>query len=333
MPANSTSQIDLGNFAMFVFCGFALGFVAQIPACVVVEMTTGSPRRGEAVGTLVFWICIALGFGFAFLDHSITERRKRKEKAWEDRGREKVEQMRRLREKERYREAQRGIRSSIDSKRRESLVLYEALPTYLQSAEKHLDQADLDFEEGAFSPFWNSIEKAARNLAAFDDSVRRISKNISGHEQLAERLDGRVPTFPISISSVDELAAASAVSNRMNSIIRTAQRDFQFSLIYEQRKTSRILASGFETLGEVLDGIGAQLIDSINQLGNSVSEASSSVVRSVEKVDKRVERAAEEIAERVSSMDSSQEANRNEMTARHDEALQHLAAIRNRIER
>ena len=63
----------------------------------------------------------------------------------------------------------------------------------------------------------------------------------------------------------------------MKAIVRTAQRDFQFATIFEQRKTNQILVAGFTNLGQALDQMTRQLSQSINDLSDSVDSMTSTL--------------------------------------------------------
>ncbi len=148
------------------------------------------------------------------------------------------------------------------------------MPARLLTSEQCLDQAERDFDEGAFSPFWSSIEKATVQLGAFDDGVRTITTNFESFGELTKRYRATSPRFPIASESLRKMAAANATADRLNAIVRNAQRNFQFATIYEQRKTNQLLAAGFTTLAQALDGMGQQIAASIDDLGGRISEMS-----------------------------------------------------------
>ena len=57
---------------------------------------------------------------------------------------------------------------------------------------------------------------------------------------------------------------ATATAERMQAIVRKAQRNFQFATIYEQRKTNQILVAGFTTLAQALNQMTGQITASIS---------------------------------------------------------------------
>jgi methyl-accepting chemotaxis protein len=63
----------------------------------------------------------------------------------------------------------------------------------------------------------------------------------------------------------------------MKAMVRKAQCDFQFAIIYEQRKTNKILIAGFTNLAQALEGMGDRISASIDSLSGLVSDLSESL--------------------------------------------------------
>jgi methyl-accepting chemotaxis protein len=166
----------------------------------------------------------------------------------------------------------------------ESVTAFEDIPKHLMSAEQLLDTADNEFQEGAFSPFWDSIERATHTLAAVDNSIRLIGDRFNRYNALVKSFARVPPPFPVDPASARRLGSANATAIRLQTIVRKAQRNFQFSTIYEQRKTSKILIAGFNSLGDAIHGLGVRLEESIDFLGDQISDLSSSMTEMNEKL-------------------------------------------------
>lgn len=158
-----------------------------------------------------------------------------------------------------------------------SFALFEAMPKHLMNAEELLDQAELDFDEGAFEPFWDSIEQCALRLGHLDDGVRTITSNSQLHTEVARHYEETVSPFPIVLESVKGMVAANVTADRMKGIVRKAQRNFQFTTIFQQRKTNQLLIAGFNNLAQALDGMGRRIESSINDLAAEISSMSSNL--------------------------------------------------------
>lgn len=214
-----------------------------------------------------------------------------------------------------------------------SLNLFEAMPTHLLDAESLLDQAERDFNEGAFAPFWDSIERATMRLGRFDSSVASISHHSKRHGELAKVYEAMPPRFPIVIDSIRGMTAANTTSGRMRAIVRTAQCNFQFASIYEQRKTNHLLVAGFTNLAQALDGMGARIAESIDGLSTQVSEMSSTLNSSLTSLGQQLEegnQATHNLTETVKGLHGTVQKEASEQAERHDRALVMLDNIQRR---
>lgn len=74
----------------------------------------------------------------------------------------------------------------------------------------------------------------------------------------------------------------------MHRIVRVAQGDFQFSTIYEQRRTNQILVSGFKSLGQAIDGMRHQIGMAVEQLHSSVESLATALDDRLQDVHSRI---------------------------------------------
>jgi hypothetical protein len=199
----------------------------------------------------------------------------------EHRRRREAEEARRRAEEElrlrQYREQQESSLRQLIALCDNSLSLFEAGPNYLVEAERQLDRAGVDFAESAFAPFWDAIETAAVNLGRFNQGVQNINSNLAQYSQVAKQYAGTPPTFPLAPGSVKKLGVGNSTADRMKTVVRTAQRNFQFATIYEQRKTNQILVAGFRSLADALNEMSYRIASSIGDLANSVGGLATSV--------------------------------------------------------
>lgn len=172
----------------------------------------------------------------------------------------------------------------IQSACRDSLAAYENIPKSLMTAEELLVTADSEFQEGAFSPFWDSVERAMSQLGAVDSSIRLIADRSSQYKALTVSYLGAPPPFPVDPDSARRLGTANDTAAHLQLIVRKAQRNFQFATIYEQRKTNTLLIAGFTNLADAIHGVGAQLEESVNLLGDRIDDLSSSMAEQNERL-------------------------------------------------
>ncbi len=197
---------------------------------------------------------------------------------------------------QRHREEQQGYRQRMIVLGEQSIGLFESMPKHLSSAEKYLDQAEVDFTDGVFAPFWDSIENAAKTLGRFDEGVHHIKDSSSRYTEMIMKYEDTPPQFPLTRQSVAKLGVGTATAERMKAIVRTAQRNFQFATIYEQRKTNQILIAGFTNLAQALDQMTRQITASIAALASSVDVTTSTLNESMHALHSRMG----DIAERTS---------------------------------
>ena len=197
--------------------------------------------------------------------------------------RQAEEAVRKAQEEARYREEQERYRKQMILYGNQALELFESAPKLLITAEKYLDQAEIDFTENAFAPFWDSIENAVKTLGQLDEVIHKIKDNSYNYTGLLKRkYEGIPPQFPLTRQSIEKLAVVgTATANRMEPIVRTAQRNFQFAMIYEQRKTNQILIAGFTNLADAIARMTWEVTESINALGDSVNIMTSALSESI----------------------------------------------------
>lgn len=240
----------------------------------------------------------------------------------------KADKARRAKEATQQLAYQRQILAACD----ESVVAFENIPKDLMTAEQLLDVADAEFQDSAFSPFWDSIERAMRKLGAVNDSIKLIADRSNQYKVLANSYNGRTPPFPVDPASAHRLGTANDTTARLQKIVRQAQRNFQFATIYEQRKTSKILIAGFTNIGEAIDGLGARLEQSISILGDQIDDLSSSMTAMNEKVVdavKGVASAVGEVSSRVGDVSLAiKGADTNVQAAMADQAVRQEKAVR-----
>lgn len=189
--------------------------------------------------------------------------RRRARAAAEARAQKEAAWLRRMRQ-------QKLVRDRLFAINEESLSLLEAMPGWVESAEHDLDRAELDFAEGAFAPFWNCVESAVVSLACFDESVRKLASHSCEYAELIAQCKTSVAPFTVSAVSPARMSLAASTSHRLHGIVRRAQRDFQFSVIYEHRKTNQILIAGFRNLSQAVEEMASSITASIDNLASKL---------------------------------------------------------------
>lgn len=143
--------------------------------------------------------------------------------------------------------------------------------THVVQAQKHLDAAEKEFAEGAFAPFWDEIEHAANQLAAYKNEVEHMQRNVSVYNNEANELLrlGGDAVAPLALVE-NQLPDARPSAARFMSVVRKAQTNFEFAMIFEQRKTNQLLHTGFGTLGSAIHSLGESINASLDKLSRSL---------------------------------------------------------------
>jgi len=146
--------------------------------------------------------------------------------------------------------------------------LLTELPQHLSRASSLLQEAQREFNDSAFSPFWDAVENAARQLAAFDDKTKQLTQHATAYYRSLEGRKHTFPSFPLKKRAMPD---ATSVLNELRRVVRMGQTNFQFANIWEHRRTREVLIAGFRTLGEAVNNLGATIEYSISDLQHSVS--------------------------------------------------------------
>jgi hypothetical protein len=114
-----------------------------------------------------------------------------------------------------------------------------------------LDVAKIDFSERAFSPFWNRIKNS---LIALDNIDKTIKKQSILEKEYRYLLNGKPHNFPplefnINYEKID------IASKEVKRLTRSAEKDFQFAMIFEKKKIQDICVFGFRNMTESIYNI------------------------------------------------------------------------------
>jgi hypothetical protein len=164
-----------------------------------------------------------------------------------------------------------------------SMNVFKEIPDILTQADHQLDQAEKYYKDNAYVPFWNCIEKATNLLGTYHQSIRDIDSHFSSFTEIAKRYEGIAQGFPISTHGAKKLVIGETISERLHTLASQAQRNFEFTLIFEQRKTHKIPMSGIKTLFIALDEMTQSITSAVDDLNTSMANVSSEMSVILEK--------------------------------------------------
>jgi hypothetical protein len=126
-----------------------------------------------------------------------------------------------------------------------------------------LDEAERDFTERAFSPFWDRVERVVVSADAFRKTVTVIEELAERDRRLVAEYRGLIGSEPTTAIKKYRLSASLCGRGslpdpadelaRLKTIIRAAQCDIDFAMILESRKTRRAIEESAHEVGARID--------------------------------------------------------------------------------
>ena len=215
-----------------------------------------------------------------------------------------------------------------------SIAELETLSNRIDRAECCLDRARTHFRERAFSPFWENIEVAALSLAEAHSASNAIVRASTTYTELATKVPPPIPAFPVKAESARSMATGARTGARLREVVAAAQKDFEFSTIYEQRRTTSAVISGFRNLADAVDNLGWKIQDSVDDLGRqltgSLQELGQSIGARIDSIGDRIETSGARAASHLEAIERAVDVGSRELSARHDKAIEMLNNIQRR---
>ena len=151
------------------------------------------------------------------------------------------------------------------------------------AVQSFLDEAQVDFDENAYSPFWDAVENAAAEIEDWSEHLDALCDDLESYTALVSLYHGDPPQFPVSLeafATLQEIFAENTLVNRLEALVRSGQQDYHFASIFEQRKTTAALVAGFASATDALDAVGNQITqttDRVSALNATVSTHSEAI--------------------------------------------------------
>jgi hypothetical protein len=198
----------------------------------------------------------------------------------------------------------------LKSVHQRAMDLKQSIPALIQAAKAHLDVAEQEFNRGAFSPFWQAIEGATTRLGELSENLNQFSRLTEDHKEIDGELLAKhrmyADRFPVQLADIYAAEEGQLVGQRMDALVGRAQTDYQFSTIYEQRRTSSILIAGFSSLGNAIAGMTAKIASDLESVVRSIDSVRGSVDSVRGSVDSAASTSAAQSAEAIAMLDNIQ---------------------------
>ena len=172
-------------------------------------------------------------------------------------------------------EEAKSLTASVNHIYESSVKLAAELSEDIKEASLWLEDAEGEYEENAFSSFWDSIEDAARHLADYNNKLGRITQNAQTYYDKLEGRKHNFPSFPVTNRTIPDPSSAISEFHR---VVRLGQTNFQFANIWEHRRTRKVMIAGFHSLAEAVNSISYTIEESISDLQESISSVTAKAV-------------------------------------------------------
>ena len=262
--------IGAGIFvALLLSSPIALGLAAIFKQAI--ESDTGLPYQ---VLVVIAWLISFLGFAY-LVSKTLQRRKLSKLKSEKDLFREQASASSRRSYEQQYRaDLERNESEAKEATARVTAILKSAsdlsamLPVKLRNSVRLIQQADEDFSENAYGPFWDGIEAVATDLSSFSRNTNELSKLAADYYS---SLKGREHNFPVFPCRAENLGDPRPIAQEFRRIVRKGQTNFEFANIWEHRRTRDVLISGFKTLGDAVNNLGDVVEQSLLSLQRATS--------------------------------------------------------------
>jgi hypothetical protein len=145
-------------------------------------------------------------------------------------------------------------------------VAADALPVFLQSVQLSVEIARREYHARAFSPFWDAVQGAMKELGHYYNNVQALQKLSLEYETFRQQQPWGDETFP------DELYRARAIPDprplvrEYEAVVRLGLSDLEFSIILEHRRMQESPIAGFATVGDAITRVGQAVANSFAAL-------------------------------------------------------------------
>lgn len=234
------------------------------------------------VHAIIGIICIVMA------EMKVQEKRKARERAAKKEAERAAEEAARNAREKRAHLA--WIAKNLTENSESAIQAMEYLPGWLTEANNNARLAVVHYQDGAFSPFWSDIEQAYRCLAGYRESVLAIGQAADRHAVLMEDMlrEGGDPSpysrFPIALDGEKIKNVLNDATQNLESITYEAQKDPVFAQIWEQRRTTSAVVTGFANLEAAVRDMGRSIAESIENMGREISNSNVRVKSTLETV-------------------------------------------------
>jgi len=133
----------------------------------------------------------------------------------------------------------------------------------------------------AYIPFWDAVEGAVNNLAAFRNTVNAIDQLVNDFANQRRKY----PSDLNEMSSNLQVPSTERTIERLQQVVRSVQSDSEFAKIFLMIRGNKIMIEGFDNLQSAIHQVGDRICDSIDRMSYVVEMKLDEISQSVKNVD------------------------------------------------
>lgn len=197
---------------------------------------------------------------------------------------------RQRKEEEARRQAIRNNLRMLNENAERATNQFKAMPICIQQANDWEREARRLYADGAFSPFWSAIEQSYVNFNSYRSAAESISAAAILHADYVESLVGMgvdvegVSDFPVELDSRNVTEVLETGLRSVGEIVYAAQKEPVFAQIWEQRRTTSAVETGFRDLEGAVRYAGDAIYRAVGSLDESLRNSHSRLSSSMERL-------------------------------------------------
>lgn len=183
---------------------------------------------------------------------------------------------------------ERSIRLRAENHARVSITASRKASERLVRAQARLDEARNQFRVGALVAFWDCVEQSAAQVALISNDLSEARAAKHKHLEAVRSYSGneRIGVLAVSSTTVAGIgAAANSIAGEISQLSYEAQFSPAFAQIYEMRRNTATIVSGFGSMHAAINNLGARLESAIGDLSASLDAGLRTVASSMDRLE------------------------------------------------
>ena len=192
--------------------------------------------------------------------------------------------------------------SALSDLSTKSIMSAKAAAFRISNASSIRNQAEIEFGKGALVSFWDHVERCIEGIGKAAEFCSDASRERAEFSRVLSSYKGSspVPCVPIASGALEEIQQSiNKVATLTKELTYNAQFNPNFAQIYEMRRNTTTLVSGFKSLGDAILSLGDRITASIDNLQQQISSDLRRIDESIVAVESAIYSSANLLADRI----------------------------------